>query len=192
MPTASSSLYSANERGSSVASLTSATSPSRTMRPLRLRHDQLLEVGRRVEPALQPDRPLVELAFEPADRRRPGSATAAPARPARRSTPAACRSRGRISTTSSRSMPPTRFTCATPEMPRSRRVMSGIGHARQLGAGQPRRRQRQRDDRPIRRIELREDRLLHLGRQVVADRRDLVADLLRRLAAGPSRSRTRR
>ena len=56
-----------------------------------------------------------------------------------------------------------------------------IGHPRQLGAAQPRRRQRQRDDRPVRRIEPGQDRLLHLLRQVVADARDLVADLLRRL-----------
>ena len=68
------------------------------MRPSVCDDDELLEVGRRVEPALQADRPLVELAFEPADRRRPGSATAAPARPAPTLTPDACRSRGRIST----------------------------------------------------------------------------------------------
>ena len=55
----------------------------------------------------------------------------------------------------------------------------GIGHAGELRAGEPRRGQRQRHDRPVRRIELREDRLLHLGRQIVADRRNLVADLLR-------------
>ena len=40
-------------------------------------------------------------------------------------TPDACRSRGRISTTSSRSMPPARSTDATPGIARSRRVMSG-------------------------------------------------------------------
>ena len=58
-----------NERGSSVASRTSATSPSRTIGRPRLRDDELLEVGgRRAGP--EPDRPLLEFAFEPADRRR--------------------------------------------------------------------------------------------------------------------------
>ena len=103
-------------------------------------------------------------------------------------TPVACRSRGRISTTSSRSMPPTRSTVATPEMPRSRRVMSGSAIRVSSAPVETRRRQRQRHDRPVGRIELREDRLLHLRRQLVADPRDLVANLLRRLRGSFSKT----
>ena len=70
MPTASSSLYCAEERASSVASRTSARSPSRTMRPCDLRDRELLEIRRRIEPTLQADRALVQLPFEAAHRRR--------------------------------------------------------------------------------------------------------------------------
>jgi hypothetical protein len=57
----------------------------------------------------------------------------------------------------------------------------GVGQPRQLRSGQPLRRQHQRHDRQVRRIEPRQDRLLHLRRQLVPDRGDLVADFLRRL-----------
>ena len=95
-------------------------------------------------------------------------------------TPAACRSRGRISTTSSRSIAPTRFTVATPVMPRSRRVMPGS--AMRVSSAPVRPGDESVSDRIGRSagIELREDRLLHLRRQVVANLRDLVANLLRR------------
>ena len=55
-----------------------------------------------------------------------------------------------------------------------------IGEPRELGRRQHRRRDRDRDDRPIGVVELLNDRLLHLRRQIRADRRDRVAHFLRR------------
>ncbi len=57
---------------------------------------------------------------------------------------------------------------------------AGIDDAGQLRPGQRRRGQRQLDDREVVRIEAGQDRLLHLLRQIVADLRDAVADVLGR------------
>ena len=57
------------------------------------------------------------------------------------------------------------------------------GSARRVSSGPTHRlrRQHQRHDRQVRRVEPREDRFLHFLRQVVADLRNLVANFLRRL-----------
>ena len=96
-------------------------------------------------------------------------------------TPAVCSRVGRSSTVSSRSTPPTTSTSATPGMPRSSLVMPGSASCVSSAPVSFVRRQRQRDDRQVGRIEARQDRLLHLERQLVADLRDLVANVLRRL-----------
>ena len=103
---------------------------------VRLRHHELREIDGCVEPALEPDRALVELALETADRRGQILRPAPPARPAQRSRPrpaaraavsrrrarARCRPRGRLA--------------ATPAMPAQAARDVGIDHARQLGARQ--------------------------------------------------------
>ena len=146
---------------------------------LVLRDDELLEVGRRIEPALQPDRALVELPFEPADRRRQvlrlqrlNDLRDADARGLQVARPDL---HDQLALDRANEVNGGHAGNAT-QPPRDVRV----GDARQLGAGQTRRRQRQRHDRPVGGIELREDRLLHLRRQLVANLGDLVADLLRR------------
>src|SRR5262249_51705197 len=58
---------------------------------------------------------------------------------------------------------------------------SRIGETRQARRVQGVRVERQLDDRLVLRVEVREDRLLHFDRQLVANRRDLVPDVLRRL-----------
>ena len=57
---------------------------------------------------------------------------------------------------------------------------AGIGETRELRRRQDCRRNRDRDDRPIRVVELLDDRLLHLRRQIGANGRNRVAHFLRR------------
>ena len=192
MPTASSSLKSANERGSSVPSLTSATSPRRTIRPLGLGDDDVLELGGLIQASLQPDRALVELALRagPTGTARFCACSACTTCPTL--TPLAWRSRGRSSTTSSRSTAPARLTVATPLMPRSRRVMPGSASRVSSALVRP------GDDSVsdtiglIGRIELRQHRLFHLRRQLVPDRRRSCRGSPASRLADPWRSRTPR
>ena len=92
---------------------------------------------------------------------------------------AAVSASGRMLTVISRVLTPATSTSPTPVMARRRRLMPGSASTRQLGHRQRVGRERDRHDREVDRVDPREDRFLHLGRQVVADLVDLVADLLR-------------
>ena len=123
-PTASSPLNTAAERGSSVPSRASATSPRRMTRP------RDWAIGSRVKSAgvsSLPWRRMVRSSNWPLSR--PTGAArfcdCSACTTCETLRPADCRSRGRSSTVSSRSTPPTTSTSATPGMPRSRLVMSG-------------------------------------------------------------------
>ena len=96
-------------------------------------------------------------------------------------TPAACSATGSSSTVSSRSTLPLTATSATPGIERSSRVIDGSASRVSSACDSVVRRERERDDRPVGVVELLDDRLLHLERQVGALRRDGVAQVLRRL-----------
>lgn len=140
-------------------------------------HDELLELLRRLQPAAQPDRLLVEAPFEAAHR---GGEV--------------LRLDGLDHLGHSDS---SRLEIGRPDLdrdlPRDAAHHRDLGHAgdaaqaagdpgvgqqRQLGRGELVRRQDQGDDRHVARIELAQDRLLELDRQVIADAGDGVPHVL--------------
>ena len=156
-----------------------------------LRDDDVLELGGRVQPSLQADRALIQLAFEPPDRhgqvlrlqRLHHLAHADPAglevaRPHLHDQ-LALDGAGQVHRGDA-------VDAAQP--PRD----AGIGEPGQLGAAETRRRQRQRDDRAIGRVELRQHRLFHLAAAARCGCPRSCRGSPARRRGDPSRNRTRR
>ena len=131
----------ADVRGSSVAVAGDGDVAEADQAAAALGDDQPREVGRLVQAAAQADGALVERPL----RRPTGAArfcvcSASTTSPT--PTPVACSARGSSSTVSSRSMPPTTRTSATPLTPRSWLVTPGSAIRVSSRPGQRRRRQR--------------------------------------------------
>ena len=180
MPTAARPLKSAAVRGSSVPSRASATSPSRTSRPLRC---VTTSCAKSAGVSSRPLSRIVRSSSEPLSR--PTGAARFCACSAWTTSPTL--DAGRLQRLRLQLDRHLALDAADHAHFRDAGHAAqladdaGIGEPRELGSRQRPGRRGQLHDRQVVRIEPREDRLLHLGRQVVPDLRDAVADVLRRL-----------
>ena len=177
MPTASAPSKIAADRGSSVPSRTTATSPRRTSRPF---DSDTTSRSKSAGAASRPRSRIVRSSRLPSSRPTGAERFCACSAPTTCATPtpAACSACGRSSTVNSRSIAADDrrlgHALQPPEPPDDARV----GEQREFRARQRRRRQHERDHGQVGRVEPRQHRFFHLRRQVVADGVDLVANLL--------------